>query len=102
MKMLYLLLGEVLLSYFVDQAAKYAPSTLWATYSMLKSTISSKHNIDISRYLRLQAFLKKQISSIPFKVSYHEHSEQYIAISEAEDKFYRVPILRFLLFEPNT
>lgn len=51
---------EVLLSYFVDQAEKYAPSTLWANYSMLKSTICGKYNIDIGQYLRLQAFLKKQ------------------------------------------
>ncbi|KAJ8979486.1 hypothetical protein NQ317_000362 [Molorchus minor] len=36
-------------------------STLWANYSMLKSTLSLKENIDISKYLLSSSiFLKKK------------------------------------------
>ena len=32
--------------------------SLWPEYSMLKTTISVEENIDISRFLKLKAFLK--------------------------------------------
>ncbi|KAK4887576.1 hypothetical protein RN001_003847 [Aquatica leii] len=36
---------DVLLSYFAEELSKYAPTTMWSIYSMLKTTISSKHNV---------------------------------------------------------
>lgn len=53
------------MAYFSELSKKYKSSSLWAHYSMLKSTISTNHNIDIKTYLKLTAFLKKQ--SIGFK-----------------------------------
>lgn len=41
---------DVLLAYFADLAKKYAPSSLWATYSMLKTTFNCYDHIDISKY----------------------------------------------------
>lgn len=49
---------DVFLAYFEDGATRYAPSTLWCMYSMLKSKLIANHNIDISRYSRLIAFVK--------------------------------------------
>ncbi|XP_074103468.1 uncharacterized protein LOC141530326 [Cotesia typhae] len=36
------------------------PSSLWATYSMLRSMVDIKHNINIYNYSRLIAFLKQK------------------------------------------
>lgn len=51
---------EVLQWYIRDLSTKKSPSTLWCTYSMLKSVIKLKHNIDIGQYAELIAFLKDQ------------------------------------------
>lgn len=51
---------DVFLAYFDDGAKHYAPSTLWSMYSMLKSKLIANHNIDIARYSRLIAFLKRK------------------------------------------
>ncbi|KAK4886540.1 hypothetical protein RN001_002811 [Aquatica leii] len=50
----------VLLAYFKTKSETLKASTLWTTYSMLKSTLSIKHNINISKYSKLVAFLKRQ------------------------------------------
>lgn len=60
---------NVLLVYFQEQAKNKKASSLWATYSMLKSTISLKENIDISKYFKLVAFLKRQNTNYRAKKS---------------------------------
>lgn len=45
-------------SYFYVLSEQYSPSTLWARYSMLRSVLKVKHNIDIDRYHTLKSFLK--------------------------------------------
>lgn len=52
---------NVLLAYFGEKAKTVKGSTLWATYSMLKSTCNIKENVDIGKYLKLISFLKKQM-----------------------------------------
>lgn len=49
----------VLLSYFLELANSKKPSTLWSTFSMLKSTLKVKKNVHIENYPKLMAFLKK-------------------------------------------
>jgi hypothetical protein len=51
---------NVRLAYFQDYANEKKVSTLWSHYSMLKSTLSLKENIDISNFFKLVAFLKRQ------------------------------------------
>lgn len=51
---------EVLLAYFYEVAKTKAPTSLSTMFAMLKATINSKHNVDLARYTRLVAFLKKQ------------------------------------------
>lgn len=50
----------LLLNYFYDLSKVYKPTSMWSTFSMLKSTIMCNHNIDISQHSRLMAFLKRK------------------------------------------
>ncbi|KAK5637852.1 hypothetical protein RI129_000150 [Pyrocoelia pectoralis] len=51
---------NVLLAYLSSMSNHLKSSTLWSTYSMLKSTLAVKDNIDISKFRKLRTFLKKQ------------------------------------------
>ncbi|KAJ8965690.1 hypothetical protein NQ317_008786, partial [Molorchus minor] len=50
---------NVLLAYFIENAKNYKSSTLWAQYSMVKSCLIIYDNIDISKFPKLIAFLKR-------------------------------------------
>ncbi|KAJ8976170.1 hypothetical protein NQ317_002058 [Molorchus minor] len=50
---------NVLLAYFSENAKNYKSSTLWAQYSMVKSFLIIYDNIDISKFPKLIAFLKR-------------------------------------------
>lgn len=50
---------DTFLAYFKDMTKKYKSSTLLTHYSMLKSALNSKHNINIEPYARVRAFLKR-------------------------------------------
>jgi len=49
----------VFLAYFSELSETQVPSSVWAMYSMLRSTIQAKHNINIHNYAQLIQFLKK-------------------------------------------
>lgn len=51
---------SLLLVYFQELSATKKPSSLWTVYSMLKTTVNIKDNIDISKYVKLKAFLKRK------------------------------------------
>ncbi|KAK4873827.1 hypothetical protein RN001_013187 [Aquatica leii] len=51
---------DVLIVYFSNLANRIKPSTLWSQYSMLRSTLNIKNDIDISKYSKLLAFVKRQ------------------------------------------
>jgi integrase len=51
---------NVLIAYMSTRSKTLAPSTLWSIYSMLKTTLNVKENLDISRFNKLTAFLKQQ------------------------------------------
>lgn len=51
---------NVLLVYFEELSKTLKSSTLWSQYSMLRSTLSVKNNINISKYEKLKAFLKRK------------------------------------------
>lgn len=50
---------NVLLAYFSEKAKQFKSSSLWGIYSMLKATLIAKRNVDISKYVKLIAFLKR-------------------------------------------
>lgn len=49
---------NVCLHYFKDLAETYTPSSMWTRYSMLRSTLSLNHNINLETYSKLREFLK--------------------------------------------
>ncbi|XP_026321650.1 uncharacterized protein LOC113231544 [Hyposmocoma kahamanoa] len=51
---------NVFLAYFNELANRFKPSSLWCIYSMLKTTVKNKNNIDIKNYSNLTAFLKRR------------------------------------------
>lgn len=51
---------DVLMVYFSNLANIMKPSTLWSQYSMLRSTLDIKNGVDMSKYSKLRAFLKRQ------------------------------------------
>lgn len=80
---------NVLLAYFGELANKYKPSSLWSTYSMLKTTLQSKDCINIKEYAKLSAFLKRQSDGYvckKSKVLTGDNVEKFI--NEAPDEKY--------------
>ena len=50
----------VLLAYLSHLAENHATNTLWSQYSMLRSTLIIHRDIDISKFAKLKAYLKRQ------------------------------------------
>lgn len=92
---------NVLLVYFQEKAKNQKAATLWATYSMLKSTLKVRENVDISKYFKLIAFLKRQnVSYKPKKASVLDKEQITKFLIEAEDEIFlpiKVRTLYFLL-----
>ncbi|XP_037043342.1 uncharacterized protein LOC119079498 isoform X1 [Bradysia coprophila] len=81
---------EVLLKYFGGLARTLAPTTLYTVYSMLKSMLSSKHNVNIGEYSQLLALLKKSkvefISNAPPRLFTADEVNKFL--QEAPDSEY--------------
>lgn len=77
---------DVLLSYFAQISKTKKSSTMWSIYSMLRTTLSVKHNTNISKYTGMIAFLKKQ--SVGYK-------------AKKSEIFERIEINKFLLDAPD-
>ena len=50
---------NVMLAYFTHLASKLKSSSLWAQYSMIKTELNVKYNVDIAKYNKWLAFLKQ-------------------------------------------
>lgn len=80
---------NVLLAYFDEESKKYKSSTLWSTYSKLRSCLAIYRNVDISKYVKLQAFLKRMSAGyVPKKSKILEDSDINKFINEADNKLY--------------
>lgn len=51
---------EVFLAYFSDLSKVLKSNTLWSRYSMVKSLVKIKQNVDISKFHKLTLFLKQK------------------------------------------
>ena len=60
---------NVMLAYFGELAQKYSSSSLWTFYSMLRSTLNINNNIEIEKYSKLRAFLKRKSHGFQAKKS---------------------------------
>ncbi|XP_050302263.1 uncharacterized protein LOC126740331 [Anthonomus grandis grandis] len=80
---------NVVMAYFLELGSKINSSTLWANYSMLKATLAIRHDVDISEYSKLRAFLKQQAHAYkPKKSKILTKEEINKFIQEAPDKEY--------------
>lgn len=80
---------NVIVAYFSELSNKMKASTLWKTYSMLKTTINIKHNIDLGNYPKLRAFLKRKSDGFQAKKSKTLSAEEVEKfINEAPDDLY--------------
>lgn len=80
---------NVLVAYFNEKSSLMKSSTLWKIYSMLRSTISVKHNVEISTYTKLKAFLKRKSDGFQPKKSKTLSAEEVRKfIDEAPDEIY--------------
>lgn len=79
----------VLLAYFAHLSKTMKSSTLWSQYSMVKATLSIKNGVQIDRYSKLRAFLKRKNEGYTPKKSLVLTSEQVEHfINEAPDNKY--------------
>lgn len=79
---------DATLVYFSQRAKELKPSTLWSKYSMLRSVLNVRENIDI-KFPKLVAFLKRQSTGYVSKKSLTlERDEISRFLVEAPDRDY--------------
>lgn len=80
---------EVFLAYFAHLSKIFQPNTLWSKYSMLKSVLKIKINLDLSQYYKLTSFLKKQnVGYRPKKSKIFDKNDISKFMKEAPDETY--------------
>ncbi|XP_031333003.1 uncharacterized protein LOC116163272 isoform X2 [Photinus pyralis] len=78
---------NVLLAFSTIMSKSYKSSTLWKNYSMLRSMLKIRENIDISKFMKLQALLRRT------SVGYEAKKSKILEYPEIE---------RFINEAPNT
>lgn len=77
---------RVVVAYFSELAKSKKPSSLWSTYSMVKSKLKLLANIDISTYNSLTAFLKQNGKGyVPKKAKIFTDEEMQRFLDSAPD-----------------
>lgn len=80
---------EVLLAYFQQKAKILKGSTLWSTYSMLRTTLNVNRKLEIKNYPSLIAFIKrKSAGQTAKKSSVFTKNEVQKFLKEADNDIY--------------
>lgn len=80
---------SVILSYLSELSQKYKSSTLWSIHSMLKASLSVRHDVDIGSYKKVIAFLKKQsVGHVAKKSRTFSRQEVDAFLTGAPDEIY--------------
>lgn len=80
---------NVLLAYMAKLAENYKSSTLWSAYSMLNCMLKIRRNVDISKFMKLRAFLKKKnVGYVPKKSKTLTREQFEKFLTEAPDDKY--------------
>ncbi|XP_065223183.1 uncharacterized protein LOC135847549 [Planococcus citri] len=80
---------DVVLKFFTELANSKSPATLWSCYSMLRSMLHLKQNVDISKYTDLKEFIKSRNKDhIPVKAKIFTDEQLLKFINEAPDAVY--------------
>ncbi|XP_072929406.1 uncharacterized protein [Epargyreus clarus] len=88
----------VFLEYFKALAKDRLPSTLWSTYSMLKTTVRMKNNINMRTFKKLSEFLKAKAKGHKNKISNVLTSENVKTfLNEAPDEEYLLPKVALII-----
>lgn len=89
---------ELFLTYFEKLAETYSSASLYAYYSMLRSTLKSNYDVDLGTYSKLRDFLKQKSEGYQSKKSktFTTHEVNKF-ISEAPDKVYLATKVRNIL-----
>lgn len=86
---------EVLLAYFAEKTNHYKSSSLWSMYSMLKSTLLLKKNVDIKKFPKLIAYLKRK------SVGYQAKKSKTFSRAEIDQFLIEAPDKEFLMMKVN-
>ena len=87
---------SVLLTYFTEKPKGFRCSGMWSHYSMLKSTMNIRHNVNIGNFSQLVSFLKRKNNGYKAKKSrVFSKEEFYKFLQEAEDSKYLMMKVRF-------
>ncbi|RZB40420.1 hypothetical protein BDFB_014589 [Asbolus verrucosus] len=91
---------EVMLSYFLNLKKKYAISSMWSKYSMLKAAIKVYKNIDIGKHSKFTSNLKSQSKGYkPKKAVVLERVQIEEFLTKACDKEYlKIKVITLLTF----
>lgn len=80
---------EVFMAYFNHLSETFSPSSLWSKYSMIKSILKIKKNIDLGKYFKLTSYLKRLNDGYkPKKSKILEKSDVDKFLLEAPDHIY--------------
>ncbi|KAB0796478.1 hypothetical protein PPYR_10539, partial [Photinus pyralis] len=80
---------NVLITYFEMLRKKKSSPSLWSTYSMIKSCLNIKKDVGISKYAKLEAFVKRLSEGyVPKKSRMIENNDINQFIERADDKTY--------------
>lgn len=86
---IHLISENVMIAYMAKLSEINKSSTLWSIYSMINSILKIKKNIDISKFMKLRAFLKKKsVGYVPKKSKTLTRKQFEQFLSEAPDKTY--------------
>lgn len=85
---------SVMLAYFKEMSNKYAPSSMWAKYSMIKTMINLKEKVDIGKYTAITALLKRNAEGFVGKKSNILTPEQIkkFLTTAPDDNFLKVEV----------
>lgn len=77
------------MAYFEEKSKLWKASTLWSNFSMIKASLQIKNNVDISKYYKLIAFLKrKSVGYRPKKSKIFTSEQINTFLNEAPDTKY--------------
>ncbi|KAJ3646452.1 hypothetical protein Zmor_024040 [Zophobas morio] len=80
---------DVVLNYLHEKSQEVKPSTLWSKYSMIKAVLSVKENIEINKFSRVIAFLKRNsVGYEPTKSKVLTRQEIDTFLTNADDMKY--------------
>lgn len=85
---------KVLLAYFEELSKSRKCSSLWSYYSMLRSVLSIKKNLDISKHIHLIAFLKRKSDGYRPKKSriFTKNNIAKFLLEAGDEKFFMMKV----------